>query len=165
MLFYLTRFDSTISQASDETMKSPTPLHALFRTLLSLSEFFGLAVIAIATTYAMGREAWAMVFVSKVTLTDLLLMFLYLEVLVMVTQYFKAGQLPVKFPIYIAMVSLARELILNIEKVTELHMLASAAAIFLLALGVLVIRYGQTKFPSNDSSSNEEVAGVHQVLK
>lgn len=146
-------------------MKSLKQAHKFFQILLSLSEFFGLAVIAIATTYAMGREAYGMVFVNKVSLTDLLLMFLYLEILVMVTQYFKAGQLPVKFPIYIAIVSLARELILNIEKVTELHMLASAVAIFLLALGVLVIRYGQIKFPSNESASQEESIGVNQVLK
>lgn len=137
-------------------MNSLKPLHELFRNLLSISEFFGLAVIAIATTYAMGREAWAILFVGRVTLTDLLLMFLYLEILVMVTQYFKAGQLPVKFPLYIAIVSLARELILNIERVTELHMLASAGAILLLALGVLVIRYGQTTFPSTDSAVKEE---------
>ena len=146
-------------------MKLLKQSHEFFRTLLSLSEFFGLAVIAIATTYAMGREAWAMVFVSKVNLTDLLLMFLYLEILVMVTQYFKAGQLPVKFPLYIAMVSLARELILNIERVTELHMLASALAILLLALGVLAIRYGQVKFPSNENALPEDGIGVNQVNK
>lgn len=146
-------------------MRSLKDTQELFRKLLSLSEFFGLAVIAIATTYAMGREAWAMVYINKVNLTDLLLMFLYLEILVMVTQYFKAGQLPVKFPIYIAIVSLARELILNIEKVSELHMLASAAAILLLALGVLVIRYGQTKFPSDEIASQEEGIGVNQVSK
>lgn len=97
-----------------------------------------------------------MALLGKVTLTDLLLMFLFLEILVMVTQYFKAGQLPVRFPLYIAIVSLARELILNIERVTEWHMLASAAAIFLLALGVLLIRYGQSKFPSNGDSEKEE---------
>ena len=146
-------------------MKSYKQLHELFRTLLTASEFFGLAVIAMATTYAMGREAWTMVFISKVNLTDLLLMFLYLEILVMVTQYFKAGQLPVKFPLYIAIVSLARELILNIEKVNELHMLASATAILLLAFGVLVIRYGQIKYPSNDGSSKEEGGGVNQDPK
>lgn len=137
-------------------MKSLKPSYEMFRTLLSLSEFFGLAVIAIATTYAMGREALGMVYVGRVTLTDLLLMFLYLEILVMVTQYSKAGQLPVKFPLYIAIVSLARELILNIEKITELHMLASAAAILLIAFGVLVIRYGQAKFPDNDRPAREE---------
>lgn len=146
-------------------MRSLKDTQELFRKLLSLSEFFGLAVIAIATTYAMGREAWAMVYINKVNLTDLLLMFLYLEILVMVTQYFKAGQLPVKFPIYIAIVSLARELILNIEKVSELHMLASTAAILLLALGVLVIRYGQAKFPSDENASQEEGIGVNQVSK
>ncbi|GAC1408004.1 MAG: hypothetical protein NVSMB6_06450 [Burkholderiaceae bacterium] len=148
-----------------EPMKSLKPVHELFRQLLGLSELFGLAVIALATTYAMGREAWAIVFVGRVTLTDLLLMFLYLEILVMVTQYFKAGQLPVKFPLYIAIVSLARELILNIERVTELHMLASAGAILLLALGVLVIRYGQTRFPSTDSAAKDEGTGVNQTFR
>jgi protein PsiE len=143
-------------------MKSLKRLNDLFRTLVSLAEFFGLAVIAVATTYAMGREAWGMLVIGRVTLTDLLLMFLYLEILVMVTQYFKAGQLPVKFPLYIAIVSLARQLILNIEKVDELHMLASAAAILLISFGVLVIRYGQFKFPENFSLSKDEGKGVDE---
>ncbi|MBK4733003.1 phosphate-starvation-inducible protein PsiE [Noviherbaspirillum pedocola] len=137
-------------------MKSIRSMQEVFRKLLHISEMFGLVVIAIATTYAMAREAWAMAFFGKVTLTDLLLMFLFLEILVMVTQYFKAGQLPVRFPLYIAIVSLARELILNIERITEWHMLASAGAIFLLALGVLLIRYGQSKYPSNGDSEKEE---------
>lgn len=137
-------------------MKSIRPMQEIFRKLLHISEMFGLVVIAFATTYAMAREAWAMAFLGKVTLTDLLLMFLFLEILVMVTQYFKAGQLPVRFPLYIAIVSLARELILNIERITEWHMLASAGAVLLLALGVLVIRYGQSKYPSNGDSEKEE---------
>jgi protein PsiE len=124
----------------------------IFRKLLRISEMFGLIVIAIATTYAMGREAWAMVYLAHVNLTDLLLMFLFLEILVMVNQYVKAGQLPVRFPLYIAIVSLARELILNIEHVTEWHMLSSAAAILLLAFGVLGIRYGQSKYPGNEDA-------------
>ena len=130
-----------------------------------MSEFFGLAVIAVATTYAMGREAWGMIIVGGVTLTDLLLMFLYLEILVMVTQYFKAGQLPVKFPLYIAIVSLARELILNIEKLNESHMIASAAAILLIAFGVLVIRYGQNKFPDIDRLPKEVGGSSNDVIR
>ena len=146
-------------------MKSLKPLYELFRVLVSIFEFFGLAVIALATAYAMGREAWGMIIVGGVTLTDLLLMFLYLEILVMVTQYFKAGQLPVKFPLYIAIISLARELILNIEKVNELHMIASAAAILLIAFGVLVIRYGQNKFPDTDRSPKEVGGGTNEVIR
>jgi protein PsiE len=94
-----------------------------------------------------------MVAAHRVQLADLLLMFLYLEVLAMIGQYFKSGQLPVRFPMYIAMVALARYLILDIKEMTEWRMLAVAAAIFLLTLGVLIIRYGHVRFPYNEDAS------------
>jgi len=48
-------------------------------------------VIAFATTIAMYQEAMLMVESHRVTLADLLLMFLYLEVLAMIGQYFKSA--------------------------------------------------------------------------
>ena len=141
-------------------MKSLNSTQHLFRKLMQISEFFGLAVIGISTTYAMAHQAWDMASDAKVTLTDLLLMFLFLEILAMVTQYVKAGQLPVRFPLYIAIVALARQLILNIDHASEWHMLASAAAIFLLALGVLLIRYGQSKYPTSEDAMREEDTAV-----
>ena len=51
------------------------------QSLLSLVENAGLLVIAIATVFAMGAETITMVRAMQVTLTDLLLLFLYLEVL------------------------------------------------------------------------------------
>ncbi|MFL6676053.1 MAG: phosphate-starvation-inducible protein PsiE [Massilia sp.] len=126
------------------------------RKLLRVSEFFGLTVVGISTTLAMANETWKMISTRLVTLTDLLLMFLFLEVLAMVKQYFRSGELPVRFPLYIAIVSLARELILNIERASELHILASSVAILLLAVGVLLIRYGQTKYPSSDTAARED---------
>ncbi|MBV8259816.1 MAG: phosphate-starvation-inducible PsiE family protein [Paraburkholderia sp.] len=115
---------------------------------MELAELFGLFIIGIGTVAAMGVLILHMVHSDGVTLTDLLLMFLYLEIFAMVGQYLKAGQLPVRFPLYIAMVSIARDLILRAGANTELHLLASAGAIVLIALGVLIIRYGQTRFPS-----------------
>lgn len=114
---------------------------------LDLIEYTGLVVIGIATTVAMYHEIVSMLGAQRVYLTDLLLMFLYLEVLAMIGQYFKSGQLPVRFPMYIAIVALARYLILDIKEMTEWRMLAVAAAIFLLTLGVLAIRYGHVRFP------------------
>jgi protein PsiE len=87
-----------------------------------------------------------------VALADLLLMFLYLEVLAMIGQYFKSGQLPVRFPLYIGMVALARYLILDIKEMTEWRMLAVAAAIFLLTVAVLVIRYGHVRYPYREDA-------------
>ena len=96
-----------------------------------------------------------MVDAKRVALADLLLMFLYLEVLAMIGQYFKSGQLPVRFPMYIAMVALARYLILDLKEMSEWRMLAVAAAIFLLTVGVLVIRYGHVRFPYREDAEAE----------
>jgi protein PsiE len=125
---------------------------------MELAELFGLFIIGIGTVAAMGVLIWHMVQSDGVTLTDLLLMFLYLEIFAMVGQYLKAGQLPVRFPLYIAMVSIARDLILRAGANTELHLLSSAAAIVLIALGVLIIRYGQARFPSNTDERRVEEA-------
>ena len=63
---------------------------------------------------------------------------------------------PVRFPLYIAMVSIARDLILRAGSNTELHLLSAAAAIVLTALGVLIIRYGPARFPSNADERRTE---------
>jgi protein PsiE len=117
--------------------------------LIGIAELLGLLTIGICTALAMGHLIWQMIGSRQVTLTDLLLIFLYLEVFAMVGQYLKAGQLPVRFPLYIAMVSIARDLILRTGVNSELHVLASCGAIVLLAVGVLIIRYGRYRYPSD----------------
>ena len=130
-------------------------LRRLFSGALDVVEYLGLMVIGVATTVAMYHEVTTMFAAQKVQLADLLLMFLYLEVLAMIGQYFKSGQLPVRFPMYIAMVALARYLILDLKEMSEWRMLAVAAAIFLLTVGVLVIRYGHVRFPYREDAEAE----------
>lgn len=139
----------------DINVKAFRHIQRFFRLGLDGVEYAGLLVIAFATSVAMYDEVLAMVARGKVTLTDLLLMFLYLEVLAMIGRYFSSGQLPVRFPLYIAMVALARYMILDLKEMSELRMLAVAAAIFLLTLGVLVIRYGHVKFPYKEDKDAE----------
>ncbi len=127
-------------------------LRKFFGGGLDLIEYLGLLVIAFATTVAMYDEVMVMAVARKVHLSDLLMMFLYLEVLAMIGQYFKFGQLPVRFPLYIAMVALARYLILDLKDMSEWRMLAVAAAIFLLTLAVLAIRYGHVRFPYREDA-------------
>lgn len=130
-------------------------MRRLFSNGLGLIEYLGLLVIGIATTVAMFHEVVAMIAAHRVQLADLLMMFLYLEVLAMIGQYFKSGQLPVRFPMYIAMVALARYLLLDIKDMSEWRMLAIALAIFLLTLGVLAIRYGHVRFPYKEDSGEK----------
>ncbi|MBM3393814.1 MAG: phosphate-starvation-inducible E [Betaproteobacteria bacterium] len=127
-----------------------------FSTGLDIVEYIGLLVIGFATTVAIYQEVMVMVGAGRVTLADLLLMFLYLEVLAMIGVYFKTGQIPVRFPLYIAMVALARYLILDAKEISELRMVAVAGAILMLTLAVLVIRFGHVKFPYRDDEAERE---------
>ena len=127
-------------------------IRRFFGAGLDIIEYIGLLVIAFATTAAMYHEVTAMFAAKWVALADLLLMFLYLEVLAMIGQYFKAGHLPVRYPLYIAMVALARYLVLDLKELTEMRMLAVAAAILLITIGVLIIRYGHVRFPYEEDA-------------
>jgi protein PsiE len=115
--------------------------------LLSLVEHIGLLVIAIATVIAMASEVVAMVRSMQVTMADLLLLFLYLEVLAMVGAYYRSGKLPVRFPLYISMVALARYLVLDVKGMEDWRMLAITVSILLLTLAVLVVRIGHVRYP------------------
>jgi len=115
--------------------------------LLLLAEHIGLLVIAIATVIAMSNEVIAMVRAERVALSDLLLLFLYLEVLAMVGAYYRSGKLPVRFPLYIGMVALARYLVLDIKGMDDWRMLAVTGSILLLTLAVLLVRFGHVRYP------------------
>ncbi|MDO8810747.1 MAG: phosphate-starvation-inducible PsiE family protein [Gallionella sp.] len=115
--------------------------------LLSLVEHIGLLVIAIATVFAMVGEIAVMLRAMQVTLADLLLLFLYLEILAMVGAYYRSGKLPVRFPLYIGMVALARYLVLDIKNMDDWRMLAVTGSILLLTLAVLLVRIGHVRYP------------------
>jgi protein PsiE len=110
-------------------------------------ENLGLIVIAVATVVAMGSEILAMFRQQAVHLADLLLLFIYLEVLAMVSIYLESGQLPVRIPLYIAIVALARYLILDMKNMDNWRLLGIAGAALMMAATVLVIRYGHNRFP------------------
>lgn len=107
----------------------------------------GLLIIALATIIAVGFEVSIMVEARNVTLADLLLLFIYLEVLAMVAIYLDSGKLPVRMPLYIAIVALARYLILDMKNLDTWRMLGVAGAALVIAFAILVIRYGHTRFP------------------
>ena len=127
--------------------KKPNP-HVL-RTL-DIVEWVGLLVISIATVVATGQETWEMVLARKVLLQDILLLFIYLEILTMVGLYFKSGKLPLRYPIYIAMVAIARYIIIGMKQLDGWTILAFAGAILVLALAVVAIRYGHVRLPYSD---------------
>jgi protein PsiE len=118
---------------------------------LILIQDIGLIIIAIAAIIAVGFEVTSMLTAGIVTLADLLLLFIYLEILAMVAIYLDSGKLPVRMPLYIAIVALARYLILDMKNLDFLEVLSIAVATLLIALAVLALRYGHNRFPYSDS--------------
>ena len=112
---------------------------------ISWVEDVGLIIIAISTVIAVGIEISSMLEARTVTLADLLLLFIYLEVLAMVAMYLDSGKLPVRMPLYISIVALARYMILDMKSLDTWRMLGVAGAVLLISLAILVIRYGHTR--------------------
>ena len=135
----------------------------LNKRLLALVEHIGLTVIAIATVIAMATEVMSMVKALRVTLADLLLLFIYLEVFTMVGLYYGSGKLPVRFPLYIGMVALARYLILDMKAMDEWRMLAVTGGILMLALAVLLIRFGHIRYPYPNDEPSAELQHVNKT--
>jgi protein PsiE len=132
---------------------NPRVLHVAGRSLLWL-EMAGLLVIALATLVAGVEEVAKMIAARKVTLADLLLLFIYLEVLTMVGVYLESGALPIRMPLYIAMVALARHLILDMKEMTEWAIIATSVGILVVAIAVLVIRFGHVRFPYESTTKD-----------
>jgi protein PsiE len=125
-------------------------LKSIGHKVITIVEDLGLFVIAVATVVALGKEVFSMIDAKTVTLADLLILFIYLEVLAMVSIYLDSGKLPVRMPLYIAIVALARYLILDMKNLTTLQLLGAAGAALLIAITILVIRYGHAKFPYDE---------------
>ena len=121
---------------------------------LVVVEDLGLFTIAVLTVIAMGIEVWSVITNMHVSLSDLLLLFIYLEVLAMVGLYLKSGRLPVRMPLYIVIVALARYMILDMKNLDTYRMLGSSGAILIITIAILAIRYGHTKYPYGEADKN-----------
>ncbi|RXJ71148.1 phosphate starvation-inducible protein PhoH [Veronia nyctiphanis] len=115
--------------------------------IIKVAEYGVVIIIALATLLAIGQEIAVIVTAGGVAIADLLLLFIYLEVLAMVSNFVESGKVPVRMPLYISIVALARYLILDMKNMDDLRITAVAAAALILAVTVFVIRIGQIKFP------------------
>ncbi len=114
---------------------------------LQFAEHIALVVIMIATIVAIGQELLLMIENRNVRLSDLLLLFIYLEVITMIGIYYEEHRLPVRYPLYIAMVALARYIILDSKDLSWQGLVGVGMTILLLAAAVFLHRLGHVKYP------------------
>ena len=100
-----------------------------------------LIIILISTVIAIGNELHHMFKIQKVTLADLLLLFLYLEVLAMVRVFWESQSIQITLPLFIAITALSRFIILQGKSINPEILVYEAGAILLIALAILVLRF------------------------
>lgn len=119
---------------------------------LLVEGFHYLALFAIG-----GVTAWAAVLAflqmlekGAISVDDILLLFIYLELGAMVGIYFKTNHMPVRFLIYVAITALTRLLISDVSHHAppDLGVVYLSGAILLLAFAILVVRYASSRYPS-----------------
>ena len=99
-----------------------------------------ICIILISTVIAVGIEIKNMFLNQSVTLADLLLMFLYLEVLAMVRVFWDQQSISITLPLLIAITALARFIILQGKEMDPTALVYEAVAIVLIAAAIVILR-------------------------
>ena len=99
-----------------------------------------LTIILISTVIAVAMEIKAMFINRSITLADLLLMFLYLEVLAMVRVFWNQQSINITLPLLIAITALARFIILQGKEMDATTLVYEAVAIVLIAAAIVILR-------------------------
>ena len=102
-------------------------------------QFVLLTIILISTVIAVGIEIKKMFLNQTVTLADLLLMFLYLEVMAMVRVFWDQQSISITLPLLIAITALSRFIILQGKEMDPSGLVYEAVAIVLIASAIVIL--------------------------
>jgi protein PsiE len=103
------------------------------KNIIGLVEKLFLIIIAIFTVAAMGQEIFTLISNRRVELQDLLLMFIYAEVLGMLAAFYASHRIPITIPLFIAMTALSRLIILQGKDGNPAILLYESGAIIMIA--------------------------------
>jgi len=105
----------------------------------------GAIIVFIATIFAFGIEVQKMVVLQTVALADLLLLFIYLEVLGMVASYWGSQRIQLTYPLFIAITAIARLIILQSKDLDAIILIYESSAILVISVSILILRIRRSK--------------------
>lgn len=117
------------------------PTLPLMRKVIHVLENVLLVVIAVFAMIAVSQEVYETLLGMRLSLKDLLLLFIYVEVLAMVGVYYESKKIPITLPLFIAITALARLMILQGKDQPPENLLYESGAILILALACAVISW------------------------
>ena len=120
-------------------------------------QLVAVVVVLIATIIAFLLEINKMYETQNVTLADLLLMFIYIEVIGLVRSYWESRAVRVIYPLIIAITALARYIILQDKESDPSTLIYLASAILIVSLATVVIRFRRSKYLNVDKDKSNDL--------
>ena len=130
-----------------------TKFFAMFeKNVFGIIEKTLLIVLLVATLASIGQIIGNIIVIQEVNLADILLLFIFLEVIGMIKEYYVDSKIAISHPIFIAITALARLIILQRKDYDPEILLYEAGAIFILSVSILALRARKIAFfkPESD---------------
>ena len=113
--------------------------------------------VLVATVIAFFLEVRDMYIDQDIGLADLLLLFIYIEVIGLVRSYWETRSIRISYPLVIAITALARFIILQDKEGDPTNLIYISSAILIVAIATVVIRLRNSKYLKIDNSKSNEL--------
>ena len=120
-------------------------------------QLVAVVIVLVSTIIAFLLEIIKMYEVQNVTLADLLLMFIYIEVIGLVRSYWESRAVRVIYPLVIAITALARYIILQDKESDPTNLIYLALAILIVSIATVVIRFRRSKYLNIDKDKSNDL--------
>lgn len=104
-----------------------------------------LVLIVLMTVGAVLIELGVVYQNRTIEIADILLLFLYTEVISMVGSFYRSQAIPVMYPIFIAITALSRLIVLQSKEMAPESILFEASAILILGLAAVALQFAGTR--------------------
>ena len=120
-------------------------------------QLVAVVIVLISTIVAFFLEMKEMYNERDITLADLLLMFIYIEVIGLVRSYWETRAVRITYPLVIAITALARFIILQDKESDPTNLIYISLAILIVALATVIMRFRNSKFLRIDKTKAGEL--------
>ncbi len=120
-------------------------------------QLVAVVVVLISTIIAFFLEMREMYENKDITLADLLLMFIYIEVIGLVRSYWETQSVRITYPLIIAITALARFIILQDKESDPANLIYISLAILIVAIATVIIRFRNSKYLKIDKTRSTEL--------
>ena len=114
-------------------------------------------IVLVSTIIAFFLEITEMYMSRDITLADLLLMFIYIEVIGLVRSYWETRAVRITYPLVIAITALARFIILQDKESDPSNLIYISVAILIVAIATVIIRFRNSKYLKIEKSKSGEL--------